>query len=85
MPYRTCLLFSSIRLSECLPAFEEKVSSLTLADNIIGFQYRSEAERFLRELKECLLKFGLELHPDKTCLVEFGQLAEQDRKRRGEG
>jgi len=54
-------------------------------DNIIGFQYRSEAERFLRELKERLLKFGLELHPDKTRLVEFGQFAEQDRKRRGEG
>lgn len=54
-------------------------------DNIIGFQHRSEAERFLRELKERLLKFGLELHPDKTRLVEFGQFAEQDRKRRGEG
>jgi RNA-directed DNA polymerase len=40
-------------------------------DNIIGFQHRSEADRFLRELKERLLKFGLELHPDKTRLVEL--------------
>jgi len=29
-------------------------------------------------------KFGLELHPDKTRLIEFGRFAVQDRKRRGE-
>jgi len=54
-------------------------------DNIIGFQHRSEAERFLAELQGRLSKFGLELHPDKTRLVEFGQFAEQNRKRKGEG
>jgi hypothetical protein len=29
--------------------------------------------------------FGLELHPDKTRLIEFGRFAVRDRKRRGEG
>ncbi|HUC54672.1 MAG TPA: hypothetical protein VMR90_11520 [Candidatus Cybelea sp.] len=51
----------------------------------IGFQYRADAERFLREWRERLQKFGLELHPDKTRLIEFGRFAVQDRKRRGEG
>ena len=33
-------------------------------DFIIGFQYRSDAERFLRELKQRLQQFSLELHPE---------------------
>jgi hypothetical protein len=35
-------------------------------DLVLGFQYRTEAERFLREFRERLAKFGLELHADKT-------------------
>ena len=38
-----------------------------------GFQHREEAERFLEELRERLGKFGLELHPEKTRLIEFGR------------
>ncbi len=30
-------------------------------------------------------KFGLELHPDKTRLIEFGRHAAENRKQRGEG
>jgi group II intron reverse transcriptase/maturase len=40
-------------------------------DLVLGFQYRTEAERFLREFRERLAKFGLELHADKTRLIEF--------------
>jgi group II intron reverse transcriptase/maturase len=54
-------------------------------DLVMGFQYRTEAERFLREFRERLAKFGLELHPDKTRLIEFGRYAARDRKQRGEG
>jgi RNA-directed DNA polymerase len=54
-------------------------------DVVLGFQYRTDAERFLRDFRERLVKFGLELHPDKTRLIEFGRLAFRDRKRRGEG
>jgi hypothetical protein len=32
----------------------------------VGFEHRSEAERFLTELRERFAKFGLELHPDKS-------------------
>jgi len=30
-------------------------------------------------------KFGLELHPEKTRLIEFGRFAASDREKRGEG
>jgi RNA-directed DNA polymerase len=54
-------------------------------DLVVGFQHRTDAERFLQEFRERLAKFGLELHADKTRLIEFGRFAAQDRKYRGEG
>ena len=55
------------------------------ADDIVaGFENRADAERFLSEWKERLQKFGLELHPDKTRLIEFGREAAKNRKQRGE-
>ena len=54
-------------------------------DIVLGFQHRSDAERFWKELIERLRKFRLELHPDKTRLLEFGRFAAENRKRRGEG
>ena len=53
-------------------------------DTIVGFQYRTDADRFLEALRERLAKFGLELHPEKTRRIEFGRFAEENRKRRGE-
>jgi RNA-directed DNA polymerase len=44
-----------------------------------------EAERFLKAFRERLAKFGLELHPEKTRLIEFGRFAAQDREKRGVG
>ena len=54
-------------------------------DFIVGFQYQDDAERFLAELRGRLAKFALELHPDKTRLIEFGPHAARLRKARGEG
>ena len=54
-------------------------------DFVLGFQHHHEAERFLADLKERLAKFGLELHPDKTRLIEFGRYAAENRQRRGDG
>jgi RNA-directed DNA polymerase len=54
-------------------------------DIVLGFQYQSEAARFREELAQRLRKFRLELHPDKTRLVEFGRFAADNRRRRGEG
>jgi RNA-directed DNA polymerase len=54
-------------------------------DTIAGFQYQTDADCFLENLRERLAMFGLELHPDKTRRIEFGRFAEENRKRRGEG
>jgi RNA-directed DNA polymerase len=54
-------------------------------DFIVGFQHRADAERFLTELRERFTKFGLELHPEKTRLLEFGPFAAERRSRAGLG
>ena len=54
-------------------------------DIVLGFQVKSDAERFWAELTERFRKFALELHPEKTRLLEFGPFAAKNRKRRGEG
>jgi RNA-directed DNA polymerase len=54
-------------------------------DYIVGFEHREDAERFLRDLRERLAKFALELHPEKTRLIEFGRYAAQNRHQRGVG
>ena len=63
-----------------------EVIAVRFADDIVlGFQFRWEAEQFWKELAERMAKFQLELHPDKTRLVEFGPFAAENRKRRGLG
>jgi hypothetical protein len=54
-------------------------------DFVVGFEHRQEAERFLAELRERFAQFGLELHPDKTRLIEFGRFADRNRRGRGDG
>src|SRR5712692_1913636 len=51
-------------------------------DAVVGFEHRADAERFLHEWKARLQKFGLELHPDKTRLIEFGRHATESRAAR---
>jgi RNA-directed DNA polymerase len=54
-------------------------------DAIVGFQHWADAERFLAELRERFAKFHLELHPEKTRLLEFGPYAAENRRRAGKG
>jgi group II intron reverse transcriptase/maturase len=54
-------------------------------DFVLGFQYRKEAERFLEQLRKRMADYGLELHSDKTRLIQFGRFAAEDRKRDGKG
>ena len=54
-------------------------------DSVYAFQYQNDAERFRAALAERLRQFGLELHPEKTRLIEFGRYAEQNRTKRGQG
>jgi len=54
-------------------------------DFVIGFREESDARRCLAVLGERLAKFGLELHAEKTRLIEFGRYAEERRAKRGDG
>ena len=54
-------------------------------DFVVGFQHKEDAERFLSAVKERFGSFGLEIHPDKTRLIEFGRYATKQRQRRGLG
>jgi RNA-directed DNA polymerase len=54
-------------------------------DIVLGFQVKSDAEQFRMDLTERLRKFHLELHPEKTRLLEFGPFAALNRRRRGLG
>ena len=50
-----------------------------------AFEHEWEARRFWDELRDRFAAFGLELHPEKTRLIEFGRLAAANRKRNGRG
>jgi RNA-directed DNA polymerase len=54
-------------------------------DFVMGFQYQREAERLLNEMKEHFAEHGLEIHSEKTRLIEFGRFAESNRAERGDG
>ena len=54
-------------------------------DLVAGFEHEADAQRFLADLRERFAKFGLELHPEKTRLIEFGRYAARNRAARGLG
>ena len=54
-------------------------------DIVMGFQHKSDAEQFRASLTDRFRRFHLELHPDKTRLIEFGRFASANRKKRGQG
>jgi len=54
-------------------------------DFVCCFQNKWEAEKFFVDLKERFAKFGLEVSPEKTKILEFGRFAKKNRKSRGEG
>jgi len=54
-------------------------------DIVVGFKDKADADQFRAELTERMKKFNLELHPEKTRLLEFGPFAIHNRQRRGEG
>ena len=67
-------------------AGRKKVIIVRFADDFVaGFENRLDAMQFQEDLKERLNCFKLELHPEKTRLIEFGRKAAVNRKQRGEG
>jgi group II intron reverse transcriptase/maturase len=53
------------------------------ADDFVAcFQYKSDAELYLKELEKRLAKFYLEIEPSKTKLLAFGRFAEENARRK---
>lgn len=50
-----------------------------------GILEEGEARRYYQVLKERLSKYGLEIEPSKSRLLEFGRYARERRKRKGMG
>jgi group II intron reverse transcriptase/maturase len=47
-------------------------------DLVMGFQYETDARAMRKALADRLVKFGLQLHPDKTRELRFGRFAHRD-------
>jgi group II intron reverse transcriptase/maturase len=63
-----------------------KMILVRYADDLIaGFEHEADAKRFLDAMRERFERFGLELHGEKTRLLEFGRYAAERRQRRGQG
>jgi RNA-directed DNA polymerase len=63
-----------------------KVIVVRYADDIVvGFEHEADARRFWDALRTRFEQFGLELHGEKTRLLEFGRYAAGRRQRRGLG
>ena len=54
-------------------------------DLVLGFQHENDARRFLDAMRARFEEFALQLHPDKTRLIEFGRHAAANREKRGLG
>ena len=54
-------------------------------DFVIGFNRQDDAQRVMAVLGKRLGRFGLELHPDKTRLVDFRRPPQSQRDRQGPG
>ena len=63
----------------------KRSSSVTPTISLSGSKHKRDAERYLRDVRERLARFGLSLHQDKTRLVEFGRFAVMNRRQRGVG
>ena len=52
-------------------------------DIVVGFQHEADARRFWDAMRTRFEQFSLELHGDKTRLLEFGRYAAERRQRAG--
>jgi len=54
-------------------------------DLVVGFEHEADARRFWDAMRERFAHFALELHGEKTQLLEFGRYAIERRQRQGLG
>jgi RNA-directed DNA polymerase len=69
---------------EVKPRMRGEAHEVRFADDfILCFQYREDAERVMEALRKRFAKYGLNLHPEKTRLIEFGKQAVEKSERPG--
>ena len=54
-------------------------------DSVLGFESKTDVDRFLEDLKVRFAQFGLTLNEDKTRVLQFGRFAAAARARHGLG
>ena len=79
--YALDLWFEKVYLKQCT-GFARMIRYAD--DFVVCFQYKTDAEKFRREMGIRLGRFGLEVEPTKTRVMEFGKFAVQNAKARGE-
>ena len=52
---------------------------------VVGFEYETDAQQFLAEMRKRSEAFSLSVHPEKTRILRFGRFAARNRKERGLG
>ena len=63
------------------PSCKGKASYVRYADDYVAtFQYAADAKRFMQEMKTRLLKFNLELAPDKSGILLFDRFKKERSK-----
>jgi REP element-mobilizing transposase RayT len=75
-------------MSDHIHLYASLPSTITIADFVSVVKSNSSRwihQSSLEQLRERLGKFGLELHPEKTRLIEFGRFAAKSRRERGQG
>ena len=78
--YALDLWFEKVYRKSC----KGKAKLIRYADDfVVCFQQREDAMRFRAELAERLAKFGLEVEPTKTKVLEFGRDAPGEARARG--
>ena len=66
------------------PRLKGEAYEIRYADDfILCFQYREDAEKVLEVVHQRFAKYGLQLHPEKTRLIEFGPQALTKSERGG--
>ena len=79
--YALDLWFEKVYRQSC----KGKAKLIRYADDfVVCFQHREDAMRFPTGLTERLAKFGLEVEPSKTKVLEFGRDAARQARGRGE-
>ena len=82
MHYGLALWFDKVYKKDC----RGECGLAIYADDFVAtFQYKEEAQRFLKAIEERFASMGLELEPTKTRLIEFGRFTEANRKSKGQG